>query len=254
MGTVIRLALLGPVRAWRDGIELDIGSPQQRALLALFALRGGESMTWEQLSDALWADEAPPSAATTIRTYVYKLRRVLGAEVLASSPGGYSLAAGSVNVDLAWFCRLVEEARALRDEGNLEQAGLRLDGAKSLWRGTALAGAHGHYVAAKRRWLEELRLGALEERFSAALELDEHAVLLAELAEAVAAHPLRERMRESLMLALYRAGRQAEALGAYQELRLLLRDELGIDPGTQLQSLYQRILRADPALLGCRVH
>lgn len=222
MVTGIRLAILGPVRAWRGDAELDVGPLQQRAMLALLALHGGEPVSAEELIDALWLDEAPRSARGTVRTYVYKLRGILGKAALESSGSGYALAAGVVSVDLRVFCDLLGQARLLRAEGRLAEAAGCLDRALALWQGRALGGVPDRYADKQCGWLDELRLEALESRFSVAVALGRHAEVIADLTAAVAAHPFRERMRELLMLALYRSGRQADALASYQDLRMLL--------------------------------
>jgi DNA-binding SARP family transcriptional activator len=245
----IRVAILGPVRAWRDQAELDIGPPQQRAVLGLLALHDEKPVSADELTDALWGDRMPSGARGTIRTYVYKLRQILGKDMLVSSRWGYMLAPDVAHVDLSDFCRLVEQARLLRAEGRLAVAAERTDEALALWQGPALAGVQGRYLDEQRAWLDELRLKAVEDRFDAAVELGRHAQVIAELTAAVAAQPFRERMRELLMLTLYRSGRQADALASYRDLRILLSQELGIDPGASLQSMHQRILQSDPALM-----
>ncbi|HYZ52390.1 MAG TPA: BTAD domain-containing putative transcriptional regulator [Streptosporangiaceae bacterium] len=254
MVTGIRLAVLGPVQAWRDAVELDLGSPQQRGVLALLALHAGESLSMGQIIEALWGSEVPPGAGGTVRTYVYRLRRILrpaGSDqaVLASSRTGYLLAGEAVSTDLSVFSEQVRQARASRAAGNLAAAAKGLSDALLLWHGTALTGVHGHYVSDQRTLLDELRLAALEDRYGIDLDLGRHFEAVTGLTAAVMAQPLRERTRELLMLALYRSGRTADALATYQNLRLLLRRELGMDPGSGLQRLHQRILEADPGLL-----
>jgi DNA-binding SARP family transcriptional activator len=247
--TVTRLTILGPVRAWLGGDEVDLGPPQQRGALGFLALNAGQPVSAGELIDALWGEQMPPGTPGMFRTYVYKLRQALGYEALKSSSAGYALAAGAVRIDLDGFCRLADQASALRASGALDPAAQRLREAMALWRGRALTGAHGHYVARQHGWLDELRMGVLEERFSVARALGRQAKVVAELTGVVAAEPFRELMRELLMLALYRSGRQTDALASYRQLRAMLHHEVGLDPASALQQVHHRILQADLALL-----
>ncbi|WP_405577704.1 BTAD domain-containing putative transcriptional regulator [Streptomyces sp. NBC_01190] len=246
---MIRFAILGPVRAWGQAGELDLGSPQQRALLALLLLREGRPVGTDEMLDALWGDQAPRGARGTVRTYVYRLRAVL-AEVAAieSAGGGYRLTVHGGTVDLGEFHRLVRRARRARHQGDRTGAAAGLREALGHWRGRPLSDVRGPFVDEERRRLEDVRLVTLEEWFAAELDLGGRPELAVELAAAVAEQPLREGLREQLMLSLYRAGRQAEALAVYQQGRSILRDELGVDPGPGLRRLHERILTADPAL------
>ncbi|MEU2437709.1 BTAD domain-containing putative transcriptional regulator [Streptomyces rubradiris] len=244
-----RFTLLGPVRAWRGEDSLPTGSPNQRALLVALLLREGRTATAAELIDSLWGDEPPASALPGVRTYASRLRKVLGPDVVVSRSGGYAISALSEGaVDLWTAQRLAEEAEAARAAGDLGQARAFLGRALALWDGEPLAGVPGPYAEAQRTRLEEWRLQLLESRLDMDLEQGRHAEAVAELTALTAAHPLRERLRELLMLALYRSGRQAEALAVYADTRRLLRDELGVDPRPGLSDLQQRILRADPAL------
>jgi DNA-binding SARP family transcriptional activator len=213
--------------------------------LGFLALNAGQPVSAGELIDALWREQMPPSAPGTVRTYVYKLRQALGYEALESSSAGYALAAGAARTDLDDFCQLEDQASALGASGALDPAAQRLREAMALWQGRALAGARGHYVDKQRGWLDELRLGVLEERFSVALALGRHAEVVAELTAVVAAEPF----RELLMLALYRSGRQTDALASYRQLRAMVHHEIGLDPAAFPQQVHDRILRADLALL-----
>ncbi|MFD1544568.1 AfsR/SARP family transcriptional regulator [Nonomuraea guangzhouensis] len=253
MGTELRFALLGAVRAWRGDTELDLGSPQQRAVLAFLLLREGDMASAEEIVDALWGERAPGSALAVVRTYICRLRRVMSPtevddQVIRSLGGGYAIAAGTVFVDWDAFRRQVREAQAMRVRGRLAEAVDLLRDALRLWQGTPLGGARGDYIEQERTRLVNHRVAALEEQLALALDLGLHAEVSEELAAAVAAAPMRERLRELRMIALYRSGRQAEALSAYDEVRQLLATELGIDPGAGLRDVYVRILRADPEL------
>ncbi|MFJ2607476.1 BTAD domain-containing putative transcriptional regulator [Streptomyces sp. NPDC091279] len=241
--------VLGPVRAWRGGAPLATGSPQQRALLAALLLREGRTATSAELIDALWADAPPSQALAAVRTYASRLRKVLGPEVLVSESGGYAvrgLGDGALDVTIAQD--LSAEAEKARTAGDLALARDALGRALALWDGEALAGVPGPYAEAQRVRLEEWRLQLLETRLDMDLEQGCHAESVSELTALTAEHPLRERPRELLMLALYRSGRQAEALAVYADTRRLLADELGVDPRPGLKDLQQRILRADPDL------
>lgn len=244
----LRFTVLGPVQARRDGEVLPSGSPQQRALMAALLLRGGRTATAGELIDALWGDEPPSQALAAIRTYAARLRKTLGPGVLVSESGGYALAVQPGTLDLHEATRLATEADEARSRGDLDRARALITSALDLWDGDPLQGTPGPYAASQRARLEEWRLQLLESRADMNLEHGLHAEAVSELTALTAAHPLRERLRELLMLALYRSGRQAEALAVYAETRRLLSDELGVDPRPELSELQQRILQADEEL------
>ncbi|MER5255052.1 MULTISPECIES: AfsR/SARP family transcriptional regulator [unclassified Streptomyces] len=241
-------SVLGPVRAWHGAEHLSMGSPQQRALLAALLLRDGRTATAHELIDALWGDEPPSQALAAVRTYASRLRKVLPAGVLVSESGGYAIAVADGALDLGLAEDLWAEAEKARGVGDLCQARSLVNKALSLWDGEPLANVPGPYAETERTRLEEWRLQLLESRLDMDLEVGCHAEAVSELTALTAAHPLRERLRELLMLALYRSGRQAEALAVYADTRRLLADELGVDPRPGLKELQQRILQADPAL------
>ncbi|MEU8686980.1 BTAD domain-containing putative transcriptional regulator [Streptomyces sp. NPDC048665] len=245
----LRFGVLGPVRAWRGTEPLSTGSPQQRALLAALLLREGRTATAAELIDALWGAEPPSQALAALRTYASRLRKVLDPGVLVSESGGYAvrgLREGAL--DLAQAQELAALADKARTAGDLHRARDLLNDALGHWDGEPLAGVPGPYAETQRVRLEEWRLGLLESRLDMDLEQGCHAEAVSELTALTAAHPLRERLRELLMLALYRSGRQAEALAVYADTRRLLSEELGVDPRAGLSELQQRILQADPAL------
>ncbi|MFE4832127.1 BTAD domain-containing putative transcriptional regulator [Streptomyces sp. NPDC056672] len=245
----IRFAVLGPTRAWRDDVELHLGSPQQRATLTTLLLREGAQVALEELVDAIWGEAAPRAAISTLRSYISRLRRVIGTDVIYSTGGGYALRTPPGALDLTLFRQWIGRAQtAHRDHQPVIAAELFRE-ALTLWRGSPLAGALGVNADAQRTLLTQMRLTAIEGRFAVELELGRHVELIAEISAQVAEHPLRERLREFLMVALYRSGRQADALAAFQKGRELLAEEIGVDPGPALRRTHQRILIADATLL-----
>ncbi|MEU8621266.1 BTAD domain-containing putative transcriptional regulator [Streptomyces sp. NPDC048623] len=242
----LSFAVLGPVRAARGGKALPTGSPQQRALLAALLLRDGRTATAGELIDGIWGEEPPSQALAAVRTYASRLRKVLDPGVLVSESGGYAIR--TTALDLTAAHDLAADAEKLRGGGRRHAARDRLNEALALWDGEALASVPGPYAETQRTRLEEWRLQLLESRLDLDLEVGAHAEAVSELTALTAAHPLRERLRELLMLALYRSGRQAEALAVYADTRRLLADELGVDPTPELSRLQQRILQADAEL------
>ena len=255
----LRFAVLGPVRAWRGDTELELDTPQQRAVLAVLLLAEGRHVSVGRLVDALWGDEPPNSAVGTVRTYVSRLRHRLGTsaadsarEMIRPTGDGYALTLRSATLDLDMFLRWTKQAHAAGNGLNADPvrtAGLRRD-ALGLWQGMPLAGLPGPYAESQRVRLAELQLAALEEQLALEVELGGHVAAAAELQSLLGAHPLRERLSELLMLALYRSDRQAEALGVFDSTRHLLGEELGIDPGPALRDMHQRILQTDESLIG----
>jgi DNA-binding SARP family transcriptional activator len=249
----VEFSVLGDLRARRGADALDLGSPQQRGVLALLLLRAGRLVSAEDLVDRLWGVNPPRSARVTLRTYVSRLRRSLddprlAQSVIESTPGGYRLPLTPETLDLTVFVAQVDQARIIRSAGDTARASSLLHAALTLWRGYPLAGVHGQFVERERDRLDQLRLAALEERITLDLELGRCHDMVAELTGLVDEHPLRERLRELLMLALYRAGQQADALHSYQRVRALLSREVGIEPGARLRTLHQQILRSAPEL------
>ncbi|MFI2500059.1 BTAD domain-containing putative transcriptional regulator [Streptomyces sp. NPDC018693] len=246
----LSVQLLGPLRVWRGDQEIVVGPPKQRALLALLATHRGTVVGSTQIIDALWGPEPPNTAMNGVHTYVAGLRRALEptrrgrerGEVLLSTAGGYELRLPLEAVDASLFVQQCEEVRRLSAEGQSDAAFETLGRALGLWRGDALAGVPGPFAAMERSRLREMRFSAAEDWIAGMIAAgrSEEAIVVA--GEAIAQEPLRERLRYLLMLALYRCGRQAHALHAYSEARSYLREELGIEPGAELQALHAKIL------------
>ena len=239
--------MLGSLEVLEGGRAVDLGAPRERALFALLLLNANRTVSRDRIVEELWPEGAPRTAAKVVQVYVTHLRRALGEvrERLESRGSGYVLRIEPHERDLDRFELLLERASA-EDPGSRAQT---LREALALWRGPALSDfAYDDFVDAEASRLEELRLLALEQRIEADLELGTGPELVPELESLVAAHPLRERLRADLMLALYRAGRQADALAVFRDARRLLADELGLEPSAELRALEGAILRQDPAL------
>jgi DNA-binding SARP family transcriptional activator len=241
--------VLGPLEV-RDGDRpLSLGGPRQRALLAILLLRPNEVVSSDQLADALWNGEPPASAANVVQGHISDLRKTLGRGAIATRGGGYELVVEPERIDLRRFERLVGEGTRALTDGRASEASAQFREALALWRGKALADiADNDLLGAEARRLDELRFLAVERRVEADLALGRHAELVGELESLVAQHPLRERPRAQLMIALYRSGRQAEALDVYRRARTTIVDELGLEPSPVLQNVERAILRHDPSL------
>jgi predicted ATPase/DNA-binding SARP family transcriptional activator len=240
--------ILGPVEVRVDGRAARLGAPKQRALLARLLLSRGAVVSRDQLVDAVWGDEPPESSAAALQVYVHGLRRALGAERIERHGSGYQVHLARGELDLERFDTLVARAEQALAAGDADDAVADVQAALELWRGPALADLVHEPVGAEAGRLEDSRLRALEVRNEARLALGEHAALVGELERLIADEPYRERLREQYLLALYRSGRQKEALDAYHAARRTLVDELGVEPGNGLRELERAILRHDPAL------
>src|ERR671928_254484 len=241
--------LLGPLLVSRDGAPLPLGGPKLRTLLAILLLDANKTVSADRLVDSLWGESPPETARNTLQVYVSQLRKLLSPGTLETAPPGYRLVVDPETVDLLRFERLAVRGRTALAAGDAATAAQELAAALALWRGPPLADlAWEEFAQAEVLRLEELHLATLEDRIDADLALGRHAALVAELERLVAEHPFRERLRAQLMLALYRAGRQADALAVYQRTRRTLVDELGIEPGETLQKLERAILAHDPSL------
>jgi DNA-binding SARP family transcriptional activator/ABC-type transport system substrate-binding protein/DNA-binding beta-propeller fold protein YncE len=245
--------LLGPLEVEDDGGPLALGGTKQRALLAILLLHANEVVSRDRLIEELWGDRPPASAPHSLEVYVSRLRKTLHAngdqQCLLTRAGGYVLQLVGEELDVDRFERLVAEGRRLLAAADYEGATQQLAEGLALWRGPALSDlAYESFAVSEIDRLEEERLAALEDRIEAELALGRHSRLVSELEALSSKNPLRERLHTQLMLALYRSGRQAEALGVYRETRRHLMDELGIEPSPDLQRLEKAILRQDPAL------
>jgi DNA-binding SARP family transcriptional activator/tetratricopeptide (TPR) repeat protein len=237
--------ILGPLEVSEGGRTVPLGGAKQRALLALLLVRANEVVPADRLIDAIWDERPPETAAKALQGYVSHLRKLLGPEVILTQAPGYLLAVEPGQLDLHRF----EELRRKAHQADPHEAGRLLEAALAVWRGPALADmAYESFAQPEIARLEEIRLTALEERIEADLRSGRHTDLVGELESLVAEHPLRERLSAHLLVALYRSGRQVEALEAYRRARGRLVEELGLEPGPALQGLEQKILRQDPSL------
>ena len=242
--------MLGPIAVIIDGRPVALGAPKQRALLAALLMHGGKIVTRDRLVDAVWGDEPPASAQQSLQVYAHGLRRALGAERIETHGSGYRLRVAPDELDLHRFERLVELGRDDLAARRPAEALRALESALELWSGTPFADLAAEPIGEREiPRLEDERLHALELRNDAQLAVGSSDELVTELASLIAEHPYRERLHAQLVLALYRAGRQKDALDAYRSAQQTLVEELGIDPGPELQSLEQRILNHDSALL-----
>src|SRR6266508_5549330 len=237
--------ILGPLEVCGETGTLPLGGAKQRALLAILLVRVNEVVSAERLLDDLWGERQPKSGAKALHVYVSQLRKVVGEGRILTQPPGYMLRLGQDEFDVARVERLREQARGAEPH----EASALLRDALAMWRGSPLADvAFESFAQPEIARLEELRTGTLEQRIDADLALGRHSELIGELEALVREHPLRERLRGQLMLALYRSGRQAEALAAYQDARRALVEELGIEPHRALQQLERSILRQERSL------
>ena len=249
--------ILGPLEVSRSGCVVPLGGPRQRAVLALLLLEANRVVSMDRLAEDVWGGDPPEGWVTTVQTYIFHLRRALEPDrargvsgaVLVTRNHGYLLLVNREHLDAAQFQDGFTAGRAALDAGRYAEAAETLRRALALWRSTVLADLADYaFIQPEAGRLDELRLAALEARIDADLALGRHDALTGELEHLVAEHPLRERLQGQLMLALYRCGRQAEALAAYRRARDLLAGELGIDPGEPLRHLHGSVLAHDPAL------
>jgi YVTN family beta-propeller protein len=248
-GGRVEFRILGPLELVEDGHPVKVAGGRQRTLLALLLVHANEVVSTDRLIDGLWGERPPATAPKVLQNAVSQLRRSLGDKLIVTRAPGYVLRTDPNAIDAHRFETLLDQGRHALASGDTEGAASILREALALWRGPPLDEfAYDPFAEAEITRLEELHVRALEERIEAELALGRHSDLVGELERLVAAQPLRERPRGQLILALYRSGRQAEALRAYEEGRRLLAEELGIEPGAALQRLEKQILTQDPAL------
>jgi DNA-binding SARP family transcriptional activator len=245
--------VLGSLEVLADGKAVPLGPPKQRVVLGALLLHANEVVSTERLVDELWGERPPPSAPKVIQGYVSQLRKALdkagAGSVIQTRAPGYRALVPDEELDAGRFQRLVVQARSLHEGGESSAALATYDRALGCWRGAAFADVRFEsFGRSESERLEELRVAALAERIDCELQLGRHEHVVAELEPLVAEHPLRERFRAQLMLALYRSGRQADALAAYQDARRRLVEDLGVEPGPELRALEQAILRQDESL------
>jgi YVTN family beta-propeller protein len=245
----VNFRILGPLEVQADGRQLPLGGSRQRAVLAILLLHRGESVSVDRIADELWGERPPETAAKTIHVYVSRLRKALGEGVLVTRGGGYALDLAEGDVDADRFEARAGEGREALARGDVAGAAESLREALELWRGPPLSDlAYESFAQAEIGRLEELRLGVLEDRIEADLALGRHTSLVPELEALADEHPERERLRGQLMLALYRSGRQGDALAGYRDMQRALDRELGLEPGPELQELERAILTQNPAI------
>ena len=241
--------ILGPFEVLVDGRRVALGGDRQRAVLAVLLLHRGEIVSTDRIVDELWGDRAPATATKTVQVYVSRLRKGLGNGALVTRGGGYALEVGDEDVDADRFERLAREGREALEGGDLRRSEERLNAALGLWQGPPLSDfEYEQFAQAEVERLSEMRLAALEDRAEAGLDLGRHAALVPELEALVNEHPLRERPRAQLMLALYRCGRQSDALAVYRDGQRRLDEELGLQPGPELRRMERAVLDQDPAI------
>ena len=247
MSNRLEIRVLGPFEVVAGGCPADVGGAKRQALLAMLALGTGRVVGVDMLIDGLWGDELPSAPRNALHHHVARLRAALGEEAIVGSADGYALRGALV--DAVRFEELLADTRGALRDGDVGVAADTVASALALWRGPALHGLTGTaWFSAEARRLETLRVDALEERFEVALALGEHRELVSALRAALVDNPFRERLWAQLMLALYRSGRQADALETFQEARRVLAEELGLEPGPDLRRLQEAILAHDPAI------
>ncbi|MFF5553865.1 AfsR/SARP family transcriptional regulator [Streptomyces olivaceoviridis] len=234
------------IRAWHGETELDVGTPQQQAVLAHLLLRGGNPVPLEGLVAAIWGTEAPPTGPAVVRTYISRLRRTFPVQMGRSARSAYILP--THDLDLTELEKQRDLARRAHRKGDAHTQARALRSALKLWKGSPLTGAKGDFVERERARLCEFRLAMVEDLAAADLAAGRHADVPESLTELIAEQPLRERAHELLMHALYRSGRQAEALQVFTDVWRLLDRELGLAPGPGLRRMQQLILTSDPVL------
>src|SRR4051812_6035326 len=241
--TLTQFRVLGPLEVEHEGVPITIGAPKERSLLLYLLLNGGAVAPVDRIVDALWAGEAPSSAGKLVQLYVSHLRSKLGRDAIDTVSPGYRIRISPLALDCVRFEQLLREGRAAQGADNAQLAVAILSRGLALWRGPALVDvSYEEFAAAEATRLNELRLDCFEARLAGLLALGESETALAEAARLSAEHPLRERLRGLHMIALYRAGRQVEALDVFHQARNSLIEELGLEPGADLRAVELAIL------------
>ena len=253
IAALIDYRLLGPTEVGLNGHPVDIGGQKQRALLTILVLSANVAVSRDVLVDRLWGEHPPAGAQHTLAVYVSRLRKTLepaaGGPVVLARPGAYVLRAAEEHIDIRRFERLAAQGRRALEDGAPDRAAADLREALALWRGAPLSDvSQERFAQGEIARLDEMRAGVIEDRIDADLALGRHGDLVGELQALVGAHPLRERLYQQLMIALYRCGRQAEALAVYQSARRTLVQELGIEPSPGLRRVERAILEHDVSL------
>lgn len=242
--------ILGALQVKASGREIPVTAPKQQAALAALLLSANCAVSADEMVEHLWSGQPPAAARSTLQAYIHRLRQLLsgmpGEVRLSTSTAGYTLELGSARLDLRIFHERVGEARHLAAAGDLSDAAVLLRGALSLWRGAALAGVPGDFIQEEARFLDAERIAAHEELLHLEMRVGNHQRIIPELIKLCNAHPFREAITAQLMVCLYRCGRQAEALRTFSQSRKRLREELGIEPGVDLQELQKAILTRVP--------
>ncbi|MFC4856947.1 AfsR/SARP family transcriptional regulator [Actinophytocola glycyrrhizae] len=242
--------ILGPIEISQNGRTASIGGPKPTTLLALLAIRAGQGVLFDEIVDSIWGTNPPKQTRAAVHTYVSSLRRSIAVlhdeDVLLRSGGGYLLAVDPERVDVFRFERDTARGRAALAEGGPDDAATHFSDALALWRGVVLGGAQGWWAEAERARLNELRCTAIEDRADAHLATGRGAGVVTDLRTAVAEHPFRERLRGQLITALHQAGRRADAFAEYRQACVVLRDELGLEPGPALRAAFEQVARSGP--------
>lgn len=240
--------VLGPFQVLINHEQITLGPPRQQAVLLPLVLRGGRTVTPEEILDYVWGEAIPASGIALVRTYVSRLRLALGRDMIGHRTAGYYVRLNPGRVDLTAFDQHVTEASKLRQRALLDASATAWRKALKLWRGPPLPGVPGPFAEGQRLRLNDLHCSALEQYWDTEILLGRHSKLLTELSAAVRDHPLRENLTRLFMLASYRSGRQADAIAAFEQTRHRLAKELGVVPTPDLQQLYESIRSRDPEL------
>ena len=243
---LLSVQVLGPFQVVRNCEKLQLGPVRQQAVLLPLVLRAGRTVAQEEILDSVWGEAVPASGIALVRTYVSRLRRIVGCAVIGRCAAGYYLRLDLSQVDLTAFDQQVMEARKLRRRGDLDSCATALRKALGLWRGPPLPRIPGPLAESQRQRLTDLHMTTLEECWDTEILLGRHAELVVELSAAVRDFPLRENLTRLLMLAYYRSGRSADAMAVFDATRHRLAEELGIRPAPSLRQLYDRIRSGDP--------